>query len=747
MHPVSRTWLFGLAIVLGCASVTPPGDESGSWPARAADVTIVRDDWGVPHIYGRTDADAVFGMIYAQAEDDFHRIEVNFLNAMGRLAEAEGEDEVFRDLRMKLFIDPEAMKAQYAASPDWLRALMDAWAGGLNYFLTTNPQIKPMVFERFEPWMALTFSEGSIGGDIERVDLDDLEAFYTAASAREKVAVQAAAGAIALPEPTGSNGIAIAPRNTATGKTLLLINPHTSFYFRSELHMVSEEGLNAYGAVTWGQFFVYQGFNETAGWMHTSSGVDAIDEYAYEVDVREGGVFYRYGDGERRMEEKKITVPYRSADGTAAERTFTAYFSHHGPIVRRADDRWIAVKLMNNPMEALMQSYLRTKAASLDEFRQTMDRHTNSSNNTVFADAEGNIAYFHANFIPRRDPSFDWSRPVDGGDPATEWQEIHAVDDSPNVLNPPNGWVQNTNNWPFSAAGEHSPRQEEFPSYMDTWGENPRGVHALRLLEGRADWTLDGLVEAAYDTALPGFDPLIPKLVDAFESKPMDAGQRTRLAEPVAKLRTWDRRYGVESVATALAVTWGDTLLRSLADAARAARQQSYDYAIEKASADDLLQALEVAIDRLEDDFGDWRTPWGEINRFQRRTGDIVQPFDDESPSTPVGFTSGRWGALASFGTVQRDTKRRYGRSGNSFVAVVAFGDRLCARAITAGGTSGDPASPHFDDQIDRYASGDLRPVYFYRDDVDAHAARTYRPGYATASSPPSTRTGGGGGP
>lgn len=135
-------------------------------------MTITRDNWGIPHIHGKTDADAVFGMVYAQAEDDFNRVETNYINAMGRMAEVEGEGAVIRDLRMKLFIDPDSMKAQYATSPAWLKRLMDAYADGLNYYLYTHPKTTPRLIKHFEPWMALTFSEGSIGGDIEHVPND-----------------------------------------------------------------------------------------------------------------------------------------------------------------------------------------------------------------------------------------------------------------------------------------------------------------------------------------------------------------------------------------------------------------------------------------------------------------------------------------------------------------------------------------------------------------------------------------------
>ncbi|HEY0483539.1 MAG TPA: penicillin acylase family protein, partial [Kofleriaceae bacterium] len=505
-----------LLLILSCAP--RPADpaqvpEPARWQRQAERVTIVRDDWGIAHIHGKTDADAVFGMVYAQAEDDFHRVETNYVNALGRLAEAEGETAVWQDLRMKLFIDPVALKAQYAASPGWLRALMDAWADGLNYYLTTHADVKPRVIAHFEPWMALSFTEGSIGGDIERVDLGELAAFYGDHPTRPEPAEVSEQPK----EPSGSNGFAIAPSRTADHHALLLINPHTSFFFRSELQVTSDEGLGAYGAVTWGQFFVYQGFNERAGWMHTSTGADAVDEYAETIVRKADRLYYRPGKELRPVETGHIQVPYRSQGGMAT-RDVTVYRTHHGPIVRSADGKWIAIRLMQKPIDALSQSYLRTKARDLAGFRKVMELAANSSNNTIFADADGDIAYFHPQFIPRRDDRFDYTHPVDGSDPATDWKGEHAVEEAPHLRNPPNGWIQNTNNWPYSAAGPYSPKRERFPRYMDVAGESPRGRHAVLVLKARKDFTLSSLIAAAYDPYLTAFAHLVPSLLAAYDS-------------------------------------------------------------------------------------------------------------------------------------------------------------------------------------------------------------------------------------
>ncbi|HTW74857.1 MAG TPA: penicillin acylase family protein [Steroidobacteraceae bacterium] len=723
-------WLACLTVA-GATRAHAAGDlraEQARWRALAADTQIVRDDWGIAHVHGRTDADAVFGMAYAQAEDDFNRIESNYLTALGRVAEAEGPAAVMQDLRQRLFIDPAVLQADYARSPPWLVALMQAWADGLNDFLATHPQVHPRVLTHFEPWMALSFTEGSIGGDIERVKLGPLQAFYTG----RPVAMSDAPRDLALREPGGSNGIAIAPADTRDGHALLLINPHTSFYFRSELQMSSDAGLDAYGAVTWGQFFIYQGFNPHIGWMHTSTGADNVDEFAETIVHRHGRLFYRYGHALRPVRIQQISIRYRTAGGGLAVRTFTTYATHHGPIIREADGHWIAIALMNRPIAALEQSFLRTKASDYASYLQVAQLQANSSNNTVFADDKGEIAYLHPQFMPRRDDRFDYTRPVDGADPATDWHGLTPLDQLPHLLDPPNGWIFNTNDAPWSAAGPYSPKRQDFPRYMDRAGENPRGLHATLLLTGHKDFTLESLEAAAFDSYQPAFAQLIPKLVQAYDALPAQDTLRARLHDQIELLRGWDDRWSDHSLATSLAVFWGDALWQATAPQAAAARPVGLAryQELADAPASEQLQLLAQASDRLEHDFGNWRVPWGEINRFQRVDDTIVPTFSDASPSIPVPFTYSRWGSLASFAARRYPgTRRYYGTAGNSFVAVVEFGPRIRAVAVTAGGESGDPRSAHFDDEAIRYARGQLRPVYFYPAQLQGHIERSYHPG------------------
>ena len=763
-RPCGKTLLAILLLcsLLACSPSAPaPSSEPGPAPASAVDtaaaesarlqaiaerITIIRDDYGVPHIYAPTDAEAVFGLLYAQAEDDFARVERNYIWAIGRLAGVEGESALYSDLRARLYMSEDEARAAYAAAPAWLQSLCDAFADGLNYYLASNPQVQPRLLTRFEPWMPFFFFEGSIGGDIEQIPLRGIEAFYSDAEAIETRVPDATQSAAALnagtlealqaerndlastifEEPAGSNGFAISGERTASGDAMLLINPHTSFFFRGEAHVVSEEGLNAYGAVTWGQFFIYQGFNETTGWMHTTTAADFIDEFVEDVVRDNGELKYRYGEELRALDVAQVTLKVREGDALV-ERSFPVYRTHHGPVTHLLEEQWVVTRINWNTVDALRQSYLRMKTANYTAFLEMMDIRTNSSNNTVFADAEGNIAYFHGNFMPRRDPQFDYSQPVDGSNPATDWQDVHPVDETITLLNPPNGWIQNTNSTPFTAAGEFSPRAEDYPAYMAPDAQNFRALHAMPLLDEASQLTLDSLIELAYDPYLPGFEQLIPGLVSAWDAA---AADWPALAAPIEVLRQWDRRVSAESVGMTLAHFYGMDTAQKIPTPAGLVQMDQINWLGTDSDPAERLRVFSETIAQLDSAFGSWNTPWGEINRYQRLTGDIDHVYDDAAPSLPVGMASSRWGALASFGArAFPGTNRIYGNSGNSFVAVVEFGERVRAKSMLAGGQNANPESPHFDDQAQRYIDREFKDVAFYREDVEARASRTYSPG------------------
>lgn len=716
--------LYLLLIISACSAPEPQvNSEVQAWEAQAARVEIIRDDFGVPHIYGKSDADAVFGMLYAQCEDDFPRVERNYYWAIGRLAEVEGEQALYSDLRARLYMTIDEAKAHYEKAPDWLKQLCQAYADGINYYLHTHSEVQPKVLTRFEPWFPMFFFEGSIGGDIESVSTSRIRDFYGEN--------QSMTMADLLPqpdledEPKGSNGFAIAGKHTASGDAMLLINPHTSFYFRGESQVVSEEGLNAYGATTWGQFFIYQGFSEKNGWMHTSTRVDFMDDFLETVEERDGKLHYKYGNEWREVWTSEVTLKYKEGE-QMKERTFPMYRTHHGPITGRVDGKLVATKLNWEPVDALVQSFIRTKTNNHDEFWEMMKIRRNSSNNTVYADQDGTIAYYHGDFIPRRDPQFDYSKPVDGANPATDWQGMHTLDEIITIVNPQNGWIQNCNSTPFTAAAEFSPKQEDYPYYMAPDEENFRGIHAVQVLSEMKDLTLDGLIALAHDPYLPGFEKIIPGLIAAYDRSEKDP----ELSGAIEMLRTWDMTVSKTSVAMTLAHFYGTMYNTEGKYPEGLSGNERFNFFGTGSPEDERLRLFRKAFDKMVADFGTWEVPWGEYNRFQRLSGDIDLQYDDDQPSIPVGMTTSRWGALAAYGAKYGEgTKRIYGYRGNSFVAVVEFGDKVKAKSMLAGGQSGDPASPHFDDQAQRYADMQFKEVAYYREDVLARAKKTYRPG------------------
>ena len=709
-------------------------EELTRWENQATRVTIVRDNFGIPHIYGKTDADAVFGLLYAQCEDDFPRVEFNYIDKLGRLAEVNGKKDLYNDLLNRLMIDTADAKTDFEKAPGWLKKLLTAFADGVNYYLYKNPQVKPALLKRFYPWYPLLWTDGSIGaistGGIAQYELIQLYGSHDDAVIAQKESVDKNADAMV----TGSNGLAFAPSITKSGHAILYINPHVTFYFRPEVHMVSEEGLNAYGAVTWGQPFVYQGFNEHCGWMHTSSLADISDAYIENIKNENGQWLYQY-DGEwKPAMQKIISIKVKTANGYDTK-TFRALFTHHGPVMAKRNGHYITVRHDNRDMNGLIQSWLRTKAGSFADFKKTMDIGANPSNNTVYADAEGNIAYWHGNFMPRRDTNYDWSQPVDGTTSATEWKGFHPVNETVHLYNPPNGWLQNCNSTPFTVAGNNSPKRKDYPAYMAPDGENYRGLNAVRILsKAPKDFTIEKVIAAGYNKKLMAFEDLIPALVNHFKTYTQKASKGDSivsiLTKPINILRNWDFNCGESSISTTLAVEWGDRIRRDIYKSeGHDIVEKTKNYARHEA-AQKMLSAFVETIRFLKNEYGTWKIPWGTINRFQRISGHIDNEFDDSQPSIPVGFASSAWGMLPSYSSRRfNGSKNRYGVNGNSFICAVEFGPTIKAKSLLAGGESGHSDSKHFFDQGKMFSEGKFKKVLFYKEDVEKHSVRKYHPG------------------
>ena len=704
--------------------------EISRWKQQASQVNIIRDNWGIPHIYGKTDADAVFGLLYAQCEDDFKRVEINYIEKLGRLAEVNGEKDIYNDLYLRLLIDSNDAMADLKKAPAWLKKLLHAYADGINYWLHKNPTVKPALLQRFQPWYPLLWTDGSIGAiSTGGISEEEVKNFYSGSNSAttynpkkfEEIS-------------TGSNGFAVGPTKTASGKAILYINPHVTFYFRPEVHMVSEEGLNAYGAVTWGQFFIYQGFNEHCGWMHTSNNVDVADMYTEKIRPAKQGWEYEYNKQVKKVVTKKIDIRYKNA-GSISTKKITGLYTLHGPVMARRNGEYLSVQSSNRMMNGLIQSWQRTKAKGLEDYTKTMALRGNTSNSTVFADSKGNIAYWHGNYIPIRDKKYNWSQPVDGSILQTNWKGLHDVKDIVQVINPATAWIQNCNSTPYSVSGSSSPQKKDYPNYMAPDGENFRGINAARVLKDENKFDLDKMIAAGYDTYLAAFEVLVPSLVKAYEKNNGATDNAYQLlAEPIALLKNWDYRVSEYSIATTLAVEWAQ-LLNADIRKVYIDEEEPDQVAFTKnfaatATAQELLTPMLRVVNDLQSKHNTWQVAWGSINRYQRISSDLNQRYDDTKESFPVPFASALWGMLPSYNSRYfAGTQKRYGVSGNSFVCAVEFGEKVKAKSLLAGGNSGNPQSKHFTDQLLMYTKGQFKDVLFYKEDVIKNKEKEYHPG------------------
>ena len=728
--------LFNLMLCLPLAvwAQKPTLQEITRYNTQAKQVTIIRDNWGVPHIYGKTDANVVFGLMYAQCEENFKGVERNYLYQLGKQAQADGESNLYTDLQLQLIADSAEAVKEYKNSPLPFKKLLNAFADGINYYLYKHPETKPLVLKHFEPWYALMFTDGSVAATITGgITLNETKSFYSDSTGAKYGALinkdQETIESRVFDREIGSNGFAISPNKSVSGHAMLYINPHVPFYFRSEVQLVSGEGLNAYGAVTWGQFFIYQGFNAHCGWMHTSSSADVADAYAEKVTQKGDKWYYEYNGEQKPVTQRQIVLNCKKGNKIIPV-TITGYYTHHGPVLGSRNGKWLALKANNRSYNALLESWLITKANTYNQYIKAMNLLQNATNNTIYADDQGNTAFWYGNYIPKRNPKLNWTQPVDGTISATEWQGLHSLNEIVQVHNPTDGWIQNCNATPFASAGKSNPNPQNYPAYMAPDGQNYRGINAIRILDKPEKLTLEGMIAKGYDRYLAAFDVLLPSLFKAYGSAP--DSMKTKLEQPIKVLQAWDKYSSVSSVATTLAVEYGTRVFAALP---RPASSEEATYQTERVSrllqtltAAQQLEYLSHAITDLNNRYGTWNLAWGEINRYQRPADGIT--FDDNQPSLSAASVASVFGQLPSFvSKTVNSTRKRYGYSGNSFMAAVEFGPRVKAKSLITGGQSFNSSSKNFTDQAQMYLDGKFKDVLFYKKDVLKHVQATYHPG------------------
>ena len=711
--------------------------EIAQWKKQAKRVTIIRDTWGVPHVYGKRDADCVFGLMYAQCEDNYWQIEESNIRKLGRAAELYGEKELENDVNRSLFECQKKAKRYYAATDDFTKSLCNAGASGINYFLYTHPHVERRLLNRYEPWYFLVprvhspLEHGILQSEIRR-------AFNQTEN------IQTAFNDLNEKSEMGSNAIAIAPIKSKNGHSMLLTNPHDAFFGtglgagqRYEAHLISEQGLNVSGFSPLSQFYIHSGFNSCLGWAHTSSDSDFEDVYLERFNNPADSTLYQYGSGYRKATFWYDTIIYKSNSGLE-KKVFLFRKTHHGPVVAVRDSFLVTIKAANEEMAGLIsQRWKMGKARNFSEFIKAMNmRKLDYASNTMYADRFGNIAYWNGNVIPKRNPRFKWNQPVNGSDPQTEWHGMHSLDELVHIINPASGWIQNTNYTPYASAGSSSPKKADHPAYMASEDQSFRAVEAIRLLSRSGKLSFLDFKQVATSTHLPMMAWWMPQVIQKYDRLSSASHSEMNLTNVVDTLRNWDYRFSKQSKATTIGVFWymayADWVKKQLKTEFIPAHIGGFfENKILPAPDSIAIQLLVTATDSLKKKFGTTFIAWGDINRLQRiHSSGTLEKFSDSRPSLPVAAVPGRMGSLFSFlSRAESGQKKMYGYSGNTYVAIIEFGEKLRAVSVNNFGQSADPNSAHYFDQAPLYAEGKFKDVNFYKKDILKNKSRQYHPG------------------
>ncbi|HEX5886561.1 MAG TPA: penicillin acylase family protein [Pyrinomonadaceae bacterium] len=668
-------------------------DDSLTKLARS--VTIYRDTYGVPHVFGRTDTSTVFGFAYAQAEDNFWRVEENFIHALGRASELYGEKTLQEDRLNRALEIPRLAREEYARLDKHMRSLCDAFAAGFNYYLARHPEVRPRLLTKIEPWYTLAFIRYN---------------YYQNGFARDRslrgTEPRTAAIENDLKEHTGSNGWVIGPSKSATGHAMLFINPHLPFFGPGQVyegHVHSDEGWNFTGYTRFGFPLPYVGHNENGGWVSTDNAADLTDVYLETFDDPARPLAYKYDKGYRLATERVEEIHVKTASGLET-RKFSMRKTHHGPIVGARDGKLLSLRMAKFESDGwLREWYDMTRAKSLAALKRAMAPLNMLFGNVMYADRQGNTWYLYNGAVPKRDPRFDWTKPVDGSDPATEWQGYHTIDELPQLANPKSGWMQNCNTTPFLLTSEGNPEAQQFPKYMVQEGDNPRGAISREILASKATFTFDEWKRLAFDTRVMNASKRLPGLLAAIKAE-------SQLREVYDELAQWNQRSSNESAAMTLFSLWHD----------RVSRNEKENQAA----------ALTEVINTLQRDFGTWKVAWGELTRLQRINESKEEQFQDARSSLAVSGVNGNDGAVFTlYAAPIRGQKRRYGVAGGSYVSVVEFAPKVRALSVHTFGASGDPNSKHYMDQAVLYARGEFKPAWLTLEDIRANLEAAYHPG------------------
>jgi acyl-homoserine-lactone acylase len=694
-------------------------------------VTIYRDSFGLAHVIGEDDESTIFGFGYVQAEDYFWQVEDAYILALGRYSEAHGPQGINSDLLNRAFEIVPRSKRDFEALDDASRRLYAAFVGGINLYLKTHPEVRPRLIDKFEPWHVLAYYRQLA-----------LELCFRSTGLGEDF----------LPRrnpqiwtATGSNGWAIGGARTESKHPMLMAGPHMPWFGFSQLmesHLASKGGFdgqawNFTGAGFYGSPMPAMGHNDRLGWTLVTNAPDIADLWRVEFSNSEQPLAYRYDGNWRLAEEWSETIRVRQGRGTD-DRRHVFRKTHHGPIVKRENDTQMLAAQIAGLFEAVpMRQALRmVKARNLEEFRTSLAPMQMLFMNLVYADCDGNLWYLYNGRVPRRNPKFDWSAPVDGSDPASEWLGVHELDELPQVLNPAAGFIQNCNSTPFMVTDGANPRPEGFPPYMIGDGEvrNRRSLRSLEMLRAMQQTSFDQWQKAAFDTEVYWARHELPEFAKALEQLQSEDPRAAEQIKPyLDHLLAWDGRITAASTQATLCHAWYE-LLHGGGYPGEALRPQF------RGAPAAQLRALVSAAEGLVDLHGRWQIPYGELYRTQRRSAvaDLVDVrFSDAGDSVPsigghgpMGVAFTQYYSPSMVVPLVISQRRRYGLVGASYMAAWEFPpEGVRGVSVVPYGVSGDPASPHYFDQAELMSEQRMKPEHFTERQIKRESVKCYRPG------------------
>ncbi|WMN11999.1 penicillin acylase family protein [Marivirga salinae] len=701
--------LFSFILCLSFACNTTDSTPSTA-EKLAQEVTIYRDIYGIPHVKGETDESTIFGFAYARAEDQFHKIELKFIQSIGRLAEIEGEAGKSNDVRIKAFEIERLSKEEYKSLDPKIKKLCDAYAMGINYYLENNPEVSPRLLTHFEPWFILAEYKNNAFAGLGQVRVnDDMIVEYLMDDIKS----------------IGSNAFALGKGKTKSNNAILVTNPHLNYNEAYEVQLTSEEGLNFYGVVGYGAGIIpVMGHNENLGWAWTVNRPDVADTYEIQFDHPEDSSLYSFGEEYLEVESYQDSMKIKTDSGFTYQK-ITFRKTIHGPILSESESgKPLSIKLAGLEKGGMLnQLYQMALSENLESFKDALRLNSLSVHNITYADDQGNIFYLYNGIIPKRDTSLNWQRPVDGSLKKSQWQGYHSLEELPQLLNPDCGYIQNCNNDPFETTTNENPNPDDYPDYMKYYEINTnRGRRARVMLDSMQNATIASLESAKFDTYIQNADENLQALMkEVIEVNREDPERIAKIEEPLKLLQSWDKYSSSESVETSLFYIWTFKRFHQ-----RRIGTKFYN-----------LVAFEEAIEKLENEKGSWKVKWGDIYRHQRTLDPEQYSFDSLETSYPISggisitgimfASSGDFeGHLPDVGLKGLNIRAH---SGDSYVSIVEFGEQVKAKSIIPYGVSDHPESDHYDDQAELYAQGKLKPVFFTQDEILENLKAEYRPG------------------